>query len=705
MFSLFMSHPAHAGGAVGGSGSGGGGGGNGAPDTDYGYGWYKFNTNGQGTGTPQNMKSGSWPSVQNDCAAAGADTITAFIVLRPARTPQSAEVFDYTDRAHKPGDWYGTYNLYKGDSGGNWQSYGNAQNAFNALSAQNVDTSGFTFGSNVAYFCSDFQPKNWNITPDVSINQTSAQPGDTLHWTHTITNNGDATTSTVSYGYSPSGRPFKPGSLVKGQVSSSGSYYTVTQGDVGNTLCRATYADPKSNTDSGMIESGAVCANVPYNYTLTPTITTDLGGSASVGTVVNVSPAVTNSGPTKSKSTDWLVTQFVVSPGKAVPNSGGGTSNSGACDYFKTNVASCASPYNSDNGTTTFNESASGSVSNNKTPLAGTSYTMADLTVGSRVCFALSVKPYNSGTGTNWRHSAPICIVISKSPLVQILGGDLRVGNGFVGSSDATSQINTRVTVKTDKSYGSWTEYGVIASGTVSGMASGSAYSGGLSCTINCSTNTISFANSPAVGNFKPTTKIPDVAASFATTTATPNFVSLSDATQRRVETANGNITIGGGTIARGDWLVINAPTRTVTITGDITYDGSSLSSIGEIPQLVIIADQINIEGNVKNVDAWLIASGSNGIINTCTKWSGAAVAQNARLTSTICSDPLTINGPVMAKKLYLHRTAGAGAAAQSGDPAEVINLRPDAYLWAIAQASKSARLETTYTKELPPRF
>jgi hypothetical protein len=260
--------------------------------------------------------------------------------------------------------------------------------------------------------------------------------------------------------------------------------------------------------------------------------------------------------------------------------------------------------------------------------------------------------------------------------------------------------------IKSGKSYGTWGEYGLIASGSITGAASGSAYSGGLACTTGCAINNISFTNSSGtIGKYTAATNIPDVASSFSVSASTPQFVSLADAANNRVETSNNNITITGGTIQKGQWLVINAPTKTVTITGDIKYDNSPLQAITDIPQLVIIANQINIEGNVGQVDAWLVASGITGSVNTCSAWSGAQLAVTTKLSSSICNTPLVINGPVMAKTLYLRRTAGADNAAQIGNPAEVINLRPDAFLWATAQSSKGARLETTYTADLPPRF
>ena len=94
------------------------------------------------------------------------------------------------------------------------------------------------------------------------------------------------------------------------------------------------------------------------------------------------------------------------------------------------------------------------------------------------------------------------------------------------------------------------------------------------------------------------------------------------------------------------------------------------------------------------------MATGTSGSITTCNQ-----VANATALRSTNCTNPLTINGPVAARTLNLWRTAGSGSGAASGDPAEVINLRPDAFLWATSYSADAGRVPTVSTKELPPRF
>ena len=141
-----------------------------------------------------------------------------------------------------------------------------------------------------------------------------------------------------------------------------------------------------------------------------------------------------------------------------------------------------------------------------------------------------------------------------------------------------------------------------------------------------------------------------------------------------------------------------------MTIKGNIQYANNALSSVSDIPQVVIIARNIIISPDTTQVDAWLVTTGKDaqGSINTC----GAVMAGSpSSLNAGICNKQLTVNGPVVTNKLYLYRTAGSGTGKSAGDPAEVFNLRADAYIWASGYSPGTGRLPTVSTKELPPRF
>jgi hypothetical protein len=428
-------------------------------------------------------------------------------------------------------------------------------------------------------------------------------------------------------------------------------------------------------------------AAAPQDYALSPTVTADRtvgepGQPTVIGNYVN------NTGHVASSGTQWQLSQFVVPAGDTLPV--GGNSPAAPAQYYGNNLVRLDGGAN-----------ASYPLGNNL--ISAPTETLPDVAVGSRVCYAFSVQPraYNDG---QWAHSPPICVVIAKRPQVQVLGGDLRVGAAFTGSSSATSNIQTSVAIKSGKSYGSWDEYGLFASGTIAGMGSGSAFSGGMPCVAGCAVNNETFTNEKTpLGGYISATTIPDVASRFATNATTPTLPAsvaldtLASGTYKAPDDFEVTMTNAGSVIAPGHSIIINAPNATVTISSNITYSDDALTSVDQIPQVVIIAKSIKIKGSVTRIDSWLIANAS---IYTCSD-----IADVTALTISVCNQPLLIDGPIMTNKLYLWRSAGADVGSDSSKPAETINLRPDAYLWGIAQNANSGRLTTVYETELPPRF
>lgn len=451
------------------------------------------------------------------------------------------------------------------------------------------------------------------------------------------------------------------------------------------------------------------CANpvgrlqsLPRNYTLTPRIDSITPTQIESGSKMTVNSSVDNGGEVSSQNTQWEITQITVNPGKKAPHEDEGPtvsptapcqSNGGAPsgNYFQSGDASCR---NVGKGSGTFDL---GSPSQNLKP-GVSGIDIGDVPVGTRVCFALSVQPRSNGD-SNWAHSKPICTVVGKKPKVQIWGGDVGV----------RGKIETSTSVKGSQTFGSWVEYGAFSVGVNDRFASGS----GL---VNQASNNqgdwsnLTFANRdnngiPAFGQFTTGSgfrTLPNIA-SFFSAASTKQPVGAPSVDLSTISFANGgaitvytadNITVTSSNIPAGRSVILVA-TGTVIIDGNISYANGPFSSVREIPQVVIIAQKINVKDSIGHIDAWLVASDT---LDTCYNVSG-------NLTSGKCSTRLEVNGPVVTNHLLLKRTAGSDTGAQSGDPAERFNLRPDAYLWANLQARGSNRVQTVYTIELPPRF
>lgn len=475
----------------------------------------------------------------------------------------------------------------------------------------------------------------------------------------------------------------------------------------------------------------------PTDYNLVPTISNVNQKIAASGSPVNVTPSVNNTGHASSSGTKWQITTFEVSPRGSIPVKA--INGFAPCAYYDPrppNGTSCVVEAGN-GGVGSFAVGASQYTASSGSAFGVKSLVIGDYPVGTKVCYALSVQPY-SDTSSNWSHSDPVCVVIGKQPFVQIWGGDL-LGSG---------NITTSTTTKSGKTFGSWVEYGIFAVKNIVGTGSGAAYVGqGLAGATACNESLLSFTNAAdstgckatsTIGNYTNSSSLPNIAASFPIVTTGANLTptlgsnDLSDQTKSGVFTATGNLTLNGGTIGAasgqpgaGRWVVLNAPNANVTITGNITYADGPYAGIADIPQLIIIANNITIADTVTQVDAWLIAQGStptDGVISTCAFTSPDpnylsfpafppfpdVTTQGSKklgLSINTCNKLLTVNGPVMAQKLDLLRTAGSNPGAASGDPAEVFNLRPDAYLWSQAHSIQTGRLQTSYTTELPPRL
>jgi hypothetical protein len=453
-------------------------------------------------------------------------------------------------------------------------------------------------------------------------------------------------------------------------------------------------------------------------YTLTPTVTVNPSNGVEPGQSLTAAPVVDSSGNGSAAGINWQLTRFVLPLGATAPSrTENGTS---PIDYFR-NGAQTAST-----GTRDFPSGV--------TNLDAYSSVTEDIKAGDQVCFALSVRPYtNENTANLWRHSDPACSPVSKKPKVQVLGGDLIVGRGTYGNPAVVSNVSTSTSYSSNTSafYGSWSEYAIIPSGTTKGMASGAMYAGGSGGSDLCQLSVLTISNVPgsasgcnpeSVGKYVSGAIAPNIASRFpqpssaqaAQIISSPSVDLFTRARSLVHTTTARQATLSVSSsqpFEAGHWVVLNAPDTTVTITSDINYTAANISRAEDIPQVVIIAKNIIIADNVNNVDAWLIATGTStaaqpiaGYINTCGSVP-AGTPSSASLNTATCGGRLTVNGPVQANKLYLYRTAGAGTNEDMGDPAEVFNLRGDAYLWASSYNPSSGRLPTVSSKELPPRF
>ena len=323
---------------------------------------------------------------------------------------------------------------------------------------------------------------------------------------------------------------------------------------------------------------------------------------------------------------------------------------------------------------------------------------------GKNLCRYTYAEPAkNTGGSTK---SDEQCVLIIKRPKVHVLGGDVRANS-----------VDTAVSYRDGKYYGSWVEYGIASKGLVTGMASGSGFAGGRTTGDLCAVSYLTFGNnrtddsskcdSKQIGKYSTSSsQASALAARFsadrATDLKTPTSTDIKTLDSTKVYTSKDAVHLTSSEkIPKGKWVVIHVPDNTVYIDQNIEYATGALKTIRDIPQVIIIAKNIIIKDSVTSVDAWLVGrgTGNDGMLVTC-----GAVSKMADLRGANCNKNLTINGPVMVNRLLLYRTFGAESGATIAQPAESFNLRADAYLWAKS-LDVNNRAETTSIIEVPPRF
>lgn len=556
------------------------------------------------------------------------------------------------------------------------------------------------------------QSTQWTLTrliyaPDTNLTASQKAARDTASDT-------DACGTFTSAGRSDCSTPRNQGSqeFPKGQTNrdSNTKAYTVSLAPGTKVCFVSSVKRPTQNSSPVWRHSAMRCVTVAApakEFNLIPDIDLERNdeGITEPGSSTRVTQTVTNQGEDPSNQTTWQLTVLTYGPTTKVTDTNERDGGGNACASFGGNgpPVTCEVPAEQKLEGVTFN----GNASRTFDPVFV--YNVPDdMPIGTKVCFVSSVSPPTQNNTPLWRHSEMKCIVIGKKPKIQVWGGDIRSG-GKIDTS--TSQLSGRT-------FGSWVEYAALSRGSNSGFSSGAALNNGSPMADQVLWSKLTLANVDDTGanvfgfyNFSLSSSSLAGQFSSAGTPTMSGSYNLNDLASSITPYRAGNITLTGTTISRGKTIIIVAD-GTVTIQGDIAYEDADYASIRDLPQVVIKARNINIQGNVGRVDAWLLALSAgpdgtintdddNGMLNTCSNSTSPD-----SLTISECNNRLTVNGPVVADIVYLRRTAGSENTGNArGEPAEIFNLRPDAYMWANAYGLGTGRVQTVYSRELAPRF
>ena len=353
------------------------------------------------------------------------------------------------------------------------------------------------------------------------------------------------------------------------------------------------------------------------------------------------------------------------------------------------------------------------------------SLTIPDYPAGTKVCVAVGFKPAKSSATDAWRISDATCRTVAKKPHYQVWGGNLYTA-GNITTSNTIKRIN-----HVNYLFGSWTEYALIAGGTIQGLSSGATTGyitryndqggkilGDSTDEAFCSRSPLTIANAncssqgPITGRsgvHYDNSTVDRIISRFAKAPTDPPPTHVTPCTEPRCVSY---------TSVAGDLTIPNAPTlqkgvtHVIYATGNITINANILASpnnttfnhISEVPQYLIISNKdIRIAPHVTRVDSWLIAK--EGTVNTCYNYLIGSSDPATSLSSSVCNSQLRINGPILTKSITPHRTYGSDQGFSATPPAEIFNLPPTTYFWAYHQSTSHSQAFTTYLKELGPRY
>lgn len=428
------------------------------------------------------------------------------------------------------------------------------------------------------------------------------------------------------------------------------------------------FRSPTGNVLSLSVPGQTINASFSCDYNLIPTIEeptiygTFLGDAnfPVVGQITNRSAGVDND------DHQWQLSQIVMSDkpanlGPAINGQAPCTWQSSGCSVFSGNAGTQSGGF--------------------KSPFSRTgTYTQNNVPVGTWICFMMSVRGPTPGSN-QWSHSALHCKVAGLQPRVEIWGHDARV----LGTTDTS--ITDQISGATHQYFGSWGQYGIFSSGINNNTSSGLGIARGVNNSNQNAWSSLTFGNVDGGGlqldEFGNYTNLFD---------NTPQY----DPPYTPAPPGN-NFTANNGQYrdyGPGTRAIYDMRGQTARISANIRYTGQ-YDWIADIPTVVIMADDIVIDDNVRQIDAILIANR----ITTCRS-IGFTSFESARLRANSCQTALQFNSPVYVKQLYLFRTGG-----NNTNAAETFNMRGDVFMAAFGARVDMPAATTDVITELPPRF
>lgn len=517
--------------------------------------------------------------------------------------------------------------------------------------------------------------------------------------------------------------------------------YVVKPGDAGQTLCQWLRMSWEYNGWKQRLTPKA-CVYIPYHYPppppgkdkhsgVVPTAWEKNGKSkVQAGDDVQFSYSLTNtSGPTVSRQIEYRSYTFILRRGAKLPK------NSGQKPYHYDKKWKWGGGKGVGCGG---RDIAPGAQSRCEQGVGGTSekiypgqtwpvpvepkYNVSNIWLaqpGDKICSYIAIDDNwsvkNDQSADTFRASNIACVVVTKSPNLNLSGSDSYANEGFTGSD-----VRENIVPGTDKR-GSYSQYGLLTGDTKVTNFGSAGYTTAKQANYKWACK-LSYANTSnvkddcndlkwlrAAGLLKKSLSVPSKPAS--TKSIPPGDVNF-DYMQGSYH-KSGNLTIGDNILKPSKHITIFVD-GDVTIKGNISIDWSTqYHNLSDIPSFTIMANNIKVEPWVALITGTYVATDH---FESCKDANNPADLGMLPPPNSKCQHKLRVNGAIVSENSpVFRRTFGAGNLPYDSqwDPnnisstAEWINYTPNLWL-TTSNGSSGNQLEgltTTQVTNLPVRY
>lgn len=527
--------------------------------------------------------------------------------------------------------------------------------------------------------------------------------------------------------------------------------YMVKSGDAGQTLCQWLRMSWNYNGWKQRLTPKA-CVYIPYHYPpppdepkdkssgVVPTAREEHGKTkVQAGDDVQFSYSLTNtSGPTVSRQIEYRSYTFILRRGAKLPQ------NSGQKPYHY------AKKWDGSGVGCGGRDIIPGAQGRCEQGVGGTSekiypgktwpvpvkpkYNVSGIWLaqpGDKICSYIAIDDNwsvkNDQSADTFRASNIACVVVTKSPNLNLSGSDSYAKDGFTGSD-----VRENIVPGTDKR-GSYSQYGLLTGDGGVGGVGGVTNFGSAGYTIASPANhrlacKLSYANTGNVKDdckdlkgLQPAGLIKPDNGKLSKPKWPTSFKSQLVSQQASIDSLpasgdyrrKGSLTITGGSLSKGQHVRLFVQGN-VTISGNISVDEVNPihNSLSDIPSLTVVATgDIRVEHGVSVIAGTYVAGGKFESCKEAQKKKTSALGVNG-----VCQQKLKVNGAIVSGgSPVFRRTFGAGNEREDdqwdtkkiSSTAEWINYTPNLWLTTSNGSSSSSldNLKTTQVINLPVRY